>query len=168
MSEEAKIAVQVVDESAKIWSFVEGAGTGLGTFLLGAWPVVSWWLKRQKVKQAEKEAAIEEEKRKAPKYLEVDLFKKFESENRSQHDELGRIVHNAAVEASNAAQSVIETSRQIRADQESHAKEQRELLVAFQIGINQSLREVHEKANEAKLEVAAHEGRIEALEKRPA
>jgi hypothetical protein len=78
--------LQVVKDTSRIMVFLQDAGVGVGTFLLGAGPILIWWLKKKEKKQAQKEAIEISDLAKQPKYVEVTKFDEFDKKNAEAHE----------------------------------------------------------------------------------
>jgi hypothetical protein len=123
------------------------------TFLTALVPFLQWRDKKRA-----------EEKKEQPVYATETSLKVFQSEIRGNMDLHGKIVNAAAIEASNACQRIEATAEKIEDQLDANAKEQRETLLAFKMGVDTSLGQVHDKANEAITKVATLEGRVDTLQ----
>ena len=175
MSEEATIVHTVVKETSYWTPYIQGWLTAIGTLLAGLIPTFMWWNARQKEKQAQKEAIEIEAKKNAPQYVEKKELIDFKLNNTLEHDslksdfrdrndEMSSAVEASAHKASAAVDTLNQIAREISSNNDSHAKEVREMIGVLSMSVSTSLREVHEKANKAVTEVARLEGRIKAVE----
>lgn len=143
----------------KFWMWITGgtALTGAGIWLvirMGLWDLVkelilNWFKGRAK------------DKKEPPEPASMAELNSFKSVVMPRLDELGRIVESGVHEIKDAA-------REQRDAQRANSLEIRETLMAFKMGIDTSLGDVHEKANTARLEVATLKGRVEAIERKMA
>src|ERR1019366_8618579 len=98
-----------------------------------------WWNARQKEKQAQKEAIEIEAKKNAPQYVEKKELIDFKLNNTLEHDslksdfrdrndEMSSAVEASAHKASAAVDTLNQIAREISSNNDSHAKEVREMI----------------------------------------
>lgn len=132
-----------------------GALGGIGTFLSGAVP---FYLSMKK--------KLKEKKDNEPKFVETKDFKAVQQTIQNEMANLGRIVNLAAIEASNSCERVKTLADNTEKKLEANAKELRDTLVAFKMGVDTSLSIAHQNCEEQQLKVATFDGRLQGIEKR--
>ncbi|HEY5236320.1 MAG TPA: hypothetical protein VIJ14_09095 [Rhabdochlamydiaceae bacterium] len=141
----------------------------LGTFILAIGvfiPYLQYRDTKRNEREAQKAAALEKEEEEKPKYLEIDRFENYQQLEELTHDEIKKTVNASSRDVKDASNFIQATAKEMRQDQEGHAKEQREILAMIQAGISTSLSQAHEKANQALYATGKFDGRLVALEKR--